>query len=114
MSVNKAILVGNLGKDPEFKETENSSICKFPLATSERYNDEDRTEWHNVILWGKLAEIASKHLVKGSQVYIEGKIQTRSYESDGVKKYTTEIVGRELKFIGKKPGAEQNTKPDPF
>lgn len=96
--INKVILLGNLGKDPEIRSLENgASVAKFPLATSESYKNRngervETTEWHNVVMWRGLAEIAEKFLKKGSKVYIEGKIRTRSYDDkDGNKKYITEI-----------------------
>ncbi|NMM47082.1 single-stranded DNA-binding protein [Marinigracilibium pacificum] len=106
--VNKVILVGNLGKDPEVRHLESGrAVANFPLATSEVYKDRrtnervTNTEWHNVVLWSPLAEIAERFLKKGSQVYIEGKITTRSYDDkEGIKRYITEIVGRELTLLG--------------
>lgn len=96
--INKVILVGNLGKDPEIRSLENGvSVAKFPLATSESYKNRngervETTEWHNIVMWRGLAEIAEKYLKKGSRIYIEGKIRTRSYDDkDGNKKYITEI-----------------------
>lgn len=115
--VNKVILVGNLGKDPEVRHLENGTpVASFSIATSESYKDRtsgervEKTEWHNIVLWRGLAEVAEKYLKKGSQVYIEGKLQTRSWEKDGVTRYTTEIVGRELTMLGNKgqSGGEQN------
>lgn len=131
--VNKVILLGNLGKDPEIRHLENGrAVTNFTLATSETYKNRDgnrvtNTEWHNVVLWTPLAEIAEKYLKKGSQVYIEGKLTTRSYDDkDGNKKYVTEVVGREMTLLGSRPdggngtaGEEapkaeaQNTMPDP-
>lgn len=106
--INKVIILGNLGKDPEVRRLEGgATVANFSVATSETYKDKttgDRktqTEWHNVVLWKGLAEIAEKYLQKGSQVYVEGKIRTRSWDDkDGNKKYTTEIVGNELKMLG--------------
>jgi len=121
--VNKVILVGNLGKDPETRHLENGAVVtKFPLATSESYktkdgNRVDQTEWHNVVLWRGLAEVADKYLKKGNSVYIEGKIRTRSWDDkDGNKKYFTEIVGDNLTMLGKKSdnsnsGAENTAQP---
>ena len=98
-SVNKVILIGNLGSDPELKYTPSgAAVTNFNVATNEVWNDKDgnkqeRTEWHRVVLWRKLAEIAGEYLKKGSKVYLEGKLQTRSWEDkDGVKRYTTEVV----------------------
>ena len=105
--VNKVILVGNLGKDPEVRHLDNGrAVANFSLATSETYKNKQgervtNTEWHNVVLWTPLAEIAEKFLKKGSQVYIEGKLTTRSWDDqDGNKRYTTEVVGRELTLLG--------------
>jgi len=107
MSVNKVILVGNLGKDPELRYTASGvAVATFSLATSERYKDrngeqQDKTEWHNIVAWRQLAEICGKYLHKGKQVYIEGKIQTRSYDDrDGNKRYITEIVADQMQMLG--------------
>jgi len=105
--INKVILVGNLGKDPDI-QTFDSGVKKasFSLATSEEYKDKEgnkvqQTEWHNIVLWRGLAEVAEKYLNKGNQVYIEGKIRTRSWEDkDGNKRYTTEIVGDNMTMLG--------------
>lgn len=106
--VNKVILLGHLGKDPEVRHLENGrAVANFSIATSETYKNKqgDRvtnTEWHNVVLWSPLAEIAESYMKKGSQVYIEGKLTTRSWDDkDGLKRYTTEVVGRELTLLGK-------------
>jgi single-strand DNA-binding protein len=107
-SVNKVILVGNLGKDPEVKYTpQGTPVAKIPLATNERYKDkdgnwQDRTEWHNVVLWQRLAEIAGEYLKKGGKVYIEGRLQTRSWDDKqtGQKKYMTEVVANDLVLLG--------------
>lgn len=107
MSVNKVILVGNLGKDPELRYTPSgAAVATFSLATTERFKDRDgnrqeKTEWHNVVAWRQLAEICGKFLHKGKQVYIEGKIQTRSYDDrDGNKRYITEIVADQMQMLG--------------
>lgn len=107
MSVNKVILVGNLGKDPEVRYTPSgTAVASFSLATTERYKDKDgkaqeKTEWHNIIAWRQLAEICGKYLHKGKQVFIEGKIQTRSYDDrDGNKRYVTEIVADQMQMLG--------------
>jgi single-strand DNA-binding protein len=109
MSVNKVILIGNVGKDPEVRYLDNNlPICKISLATSEVYKNKagekvTTTEWHNVILWRGLAEVAEKYIKKGSQVYIEGRIRTRSYEDkDKVKRYTTEVVADVMQLLGKR------------
>ncbi|MBP1664007.1 MAG: single-strand binding protein [Bacteroidetes bacterium] len=111
MSINKAILVGNVGKEPEVRYLEkNVAVANFTLATTERgYTMQngtqvpDRTEWHNVVAWRNLAEIVEKYVHKGTQVYVEGKIQTRSWEKDGVKRYTTEIYAETIQLLGKRP-----------
>lgn len=109
--VNKVILIGRLGKDPEVRNLENgATVANFSMATSETYKDKttgDRkevTEWHNIVLWRGLADIAAKYLHKGDQVYIEGRLRTRSWEKDGVTRYTTEIVGDNMTLLGSKPG----------
>jgi single-strand DNA-binding protein len=107
-SVNKVILLGNLGKDPEVKYTpQGTPVAKLALATNERYKDkdgqwQDRTEWHNVVLWQRLAEIAGEYLKKGGKVYIEGRLQTRSWDDKqtGQKKYMTEVVASDLVLLG--------------
>ena len=108
MSVNKVILVGRLGRDPETRYTSGGqAVANFTLATDETYKDrsgerQKRTEWHRVVLWGKLAEIAQQYLKKGQLVYIEGRIQTRQWEDkrDGQKRTTTEIVGNVMRMLG--------------
>jgi len=108
MSVNKVILVGNLGKDPELRYTASgTAVATFSLATTERYKDregaqQEKTEWHNIVAWRQLAEICGKYLHKGKQVFIEGKIQTRSYDDrDGNKRYITEIVADQMQMLGR-------------
>jgi single-strand DNA-binding protein len=109
-SVNKVILIGNLGKDPEVKYTPNgTAVAKFSLATNERFKDksgewQDRTEWHNIVAWARTAEIAGEYLKKGRTVYIEGRLQTRSWEDQQTKqkKYMTEIVVSDLVLLGGK------------
>ncbi|HVM94424.1 MAG TPA: single-stranded DNA-binding protein [Terriglobales bacterium] len=106
-SVNKVILIGNLGKDPEVKYTpQGTPVAKITLATNERFkgkdgNWQDRTEWHNVVLWQRLAEIAGEYLKKGGKVYIEGRLQTRSWDDKqtGQKKYMTEVVANDLVLL---------------
>jgi single-strand DNA-binding protein len=112
-SVNKAIILGNLGADPELRYTPTGqAVTSFSLATTEKYKDksgaaQSRTEWHNVVCWGRLAEIAKDYLKKGSPVYIEGRIQYRSYDDkDGIKRYRTEIVATGLQLLGSRPGGE--------
>ncbi len=110
MSVNKVILVGNVGKDPETRYIdESTAITKFPLATSETYKNRNgervsNTEWHNIVLWRGLAQVAEKYVKKGTQIYLEGRIKTRSYDdADGNRKYITEIVGDQLQMLGRRP-----------
>lgn len=109
--VNKVILLGNLGKDPEIRTLESGTkLARFPLATNEYYKGKDgemveKTEWHNVVVWHQRAELAEKYLQKGSQVYIEGRLQTRQWDDkDGNKRYTTEIIGDVMNFVGSRPG----------
>lgn len=112
--VNKVILVGNLGKDPEVQYLESGTcLAKFPLATSDSYKDKsgnkvDQTEWHNIVVWRGLAEIAEKYLSKGKGLYLEGKIKTRSWDDkDGNKRYTTEIVCDNFVMLGGGRGAAE-------
>lgn len=107
--INKAILVGRLGTDPETRfSREGANVCNFTIATDESYKDKageknQRTEWHRIVTFGKLAEICGNYLVKGKLVYIEGRIQTRSWEDkDGVKRFTTEIVASDMKMLDAK------------
>jgi len=107
MSVNKVILVGNLGKDPEVRFTNSgSAVARLSIATSEVWNDRDgnrqeRTEWHNVVVWGKQGENCGQYLAKGRQVYVEGSIRTRSYDDkSGNKRYVTEVVAQRVQFLG--------------
>ena len=115
MSVNKAILLGNLGKDPEMKYTQSGkAVCNFTLATSEKWKGQDgqkqeSTTWHNIQVWGKLAEVMNEYLAKGKQVYIEGRIVNRSYEKDGEKKYISEVVVQNFSFVGNKQDADKPT-----
>ncbi|MDR0540689.1 MAG: single-stranded DNA-binding protein [Dysgonamonadaceae bacterium] len=116
MSVNKVLLIGNVGKEPEVKYYDNGvAVANFSLATTERgytaangTQVPDRTEWHNVVLWRGLAEIAEKYIHKGSKIYIEGKIRTRSYDDQqGIKRYVTEIWGDTLELLDRKPDSGQ-------
>ncbi|MBS1952068.1 MAG: Single-stranded DNA-binding protein [Cytophagales bacterium] len=113
--VNKAIIVGRLGKDPEARTLESGAmVVNFTLATSEVYKDrvtgerKETTDWHNIVLWRGLAETAAKYLHKGDQVYIEGKMRTRSWEKDGVTRYTTEVIGDNMTLLGSKPGGNNS------
>jgi single-strand DNA-binding protein len=111
-SVNKVILLGNLGKDPEVKYTpQGTAVAKFTLATNERYKDkegqwQDRTEWHNLVAWQRTAEIVGEYLKKGSSIYIEGTLRTNSWDDKetGQKKYRTEVIVNELVMLGSKGG----------
>jgi single-strand DNA-binding protein len=107
MSVNKAILIGNLGKDPEVRFTSTGrAVARFPIATSEVWTDaegnrQERTEWHNIIVWGKQGETCGQYLAKGRQVFVEGSIRTRNYDDkSGNKRYVTEIVAQRVRFLG--------------
>ena len=108
-SINKAIIVGHLGQDPELRSTDKGmSVCNFSVATSESWMDngekKEKTEWHRVVVWGRQAEICEQYLKKGRLVYVEGKIQTRKYEDrDGADRYSTEIIARDVQFLGGKP-----------
>jgi single-strand DNA-binding protein len=113
--INKVILVGHLGKDPEARTLDGGvSVVSFPLATSETFNKDGRkveqTEWHNIVMWRGLADVAAKFLQKGKLVYIEGKLRTRSFEDrEGVKKYTTEIVAENFTMLGRKTDFESDS-----
>ena len=118
MSVNKTILLGRLGSDPELKHTASgAAVCNFSLATSESWNDkatggkQERTEWHRIVVWGKLAELCNQYLAKGRQAFVEGKLTTRSWETDsGEKRYTTEINATTVQFIGGQASEGQGQK----
>lgn len=117
--VNKVILVGNLGQDPELRYTAaGTAVCNMRLATNESYKDSDgklvdKTEWHSVVAWARLAEICGEYLKKGSQVYFEGSLQTRSYEDkDGVTKYTTEIKAKEMMMLSSGKSFEADDEED--
>jgi single-strand DNA-binding protein len=130
-SVNKVILVGNVGKDPEVKySTSGTPIAKFSLATNERFKDrnhewQERTEWHSIVAWQRLAEIVGEYVSKGSKLYVEGKIRTSSWEDrqSGERKYRTEIVARDLLLLGPRasgggdhqgPTHNENNEDQPF
>jgi len=129
-SLNKVMLIGNLGKDPEVRyTTSGQAVASFSIATSEKFKNrngemEERTEWHNVVLWGRQAEIAGEYLAKGRTVFIEGRLQTRKWQDkEGKDRYTTEIVGDRMQMLGGKgeggsgrqgggrPGGEYNSAP---
>lgn len=119
-SVNKVILVGNVGKDPEVKYSPSGTpIAKFSFATNEKYKDrndewQERTEWHNIVAWQRLAEIVGEYVKKGSKLYIEGKLQTSSWEDreSGTKKYRTEIVARDLVLLGLHENSSSDDRPN--
>jgi len=119
--VNKVILIGNLGQDPELRYTgSGTAVCNFSLATTESYKDRDgnmveNTEWHRVVAWARLAEICGEYLSKGRQVYIEGQLQTRSWEDkDGNTRYTTEIKAREMQMLGSRDGGGGGSSDDDY
>ena len=115
-SVNKVILVGNVGKDPEVRYSQSGTpVANFSLATNERFKDrndawQDRTEWHNIVAWQRLAEIVGEYVAKGSKVYVEGKLQTTSWEDrqSGERKYRTEIVARDLLLLSARENGGDN------
>ena len=118
-SVNKVILIGNLGKDPEVRRLENGAVlASFSIATSESYIDKQSgdkkeiTDWHDIVLWRGLAEVAEKYLVKGTKIYVEGKLKKRSWQDkEGVTRYSTEVVGDEMTILSKIENKENNTAP---
>lgn len=119
-SVNKVILIGNLGKDPELRYAPSgSAVATFSLATSEQWKDQEgnpqeRTSWHNIVVWGKLAEIASEYLKKGRKVYLEGRLQYRDYEDkNGNKRYVTEVVVNDLVMLGSRQDGAEREEPAP-
>ena len=119
LGVNKVILIGNLGKDPELRYTPSGQpTASFSLATTERWNDkagkrQERTEWHNIVAWGKLAELVNQYLKKGRSAYIEGRINTRSWDDrDGNKKYKTEIVASQIQFLSSGGAPQANAGAD--
>jgi single-strand DNA-binding protein len=113
--INKVILVGNLGADPELKYTASgTAVAKFRIATSESFTDksgqkQERTEWHRITAWSKLAEICGQYLAKGKQVYIEGKIKSDTWTQDGIKRYSYEIVAETMRMLGSPAGAVGGT-----
>lgn len=114
--INKVILVGNVGRDPEVRYLDSGvAVAKFPLATSETYTNKNgervtNTEWHNIVIWRKLAEIVEKYVHKGQQLYLEGKISNRSYEDkEGIKRYITEVVVDNMQMLGKKSDGDKDS-----
>lgn len=106
MSLNKVLLIGRLTRDPEVKILENTTVTKFGIATNKKYKKDgeqkEKTEFHNIVTWGKLAEICGEYLKSGKLIYLEGEITTRSWEADGQKKYMTEIVANDVQFLDSK------------
>jgi len=108
MSLNKVMLIGNVGRDPEFKSTSNgTALVNMPIATTEKWKDkqgmqQEKTEWHRVVFLRRLADIAGKYLKKGSQIYVEGEMHTKQWERDGQKHYSTEIIASELEILANK------------
>ena len=115
-SVNKVILMGNLGRDPEVRYMPNGeAVANFSIATTENWKDksgnaQSKTEWHNIVMYRRLAEIAGEYLKKGRPVYIEGRLQTREWEKDGVKRYSTEIIGDSMQLLGGKDSSDDSAK----
>ena len=107
-SFNSAHLVGNVGKDPVIRGEGERKVASFSLATSFGKGDKEKTEWHNIVLWGKLADVAESFIKKGSSVLIDGRIQYRTYDKDGETKYITEIVGNQLQLLSKKAGPTES------
>ncbi|MGE3611634.1 MAG: single-stranded DNA-binding protein [Bacteriovoracaceae bacterium] len=119
MSVNKVILLGRLGQDPELKYTPGGSpVCNFSMATTEAWTDksgqkQEKTEWHRIVVWGKLAELCNQYLGKGRQAFVEGRLQTRAWDDkDGNKRYTTEILANTVQFIGGATASTNNNAVD--
>ena len=117
VSINKVILIGRLGQDPELKYTPSGvAVCNFSVATTENWADkngqkQERTEWHRIVVWGKLGELCNQYLSKGRQAFVEGNLQTRSWEKDGVKRYTTEINARNIQFLGGPQASKEQAAP---
>jgi single-strand DNA-binding protein len=117
--VNKVILIGNLGRDPEIRHLEGGvSVANFPIATTESYKDKtgnrvEQTEWHNIVMWRGLAEVAEKYLRKGMTIYVEGKLRTRSYDKDGQKHYRTEVLSDNMTILSRKEDNKTNTEGSP-
>ncbi len=119
MAINKVILIGNLGQNPEIKHTPSGqSVCNLSIATNEAWTDkngqkQEKTEWHRVVVFGKLADLCAQYLQKGRQAYIEGKLQTRSWQDkDNQTRYTTEVVAQTVQFLGGNAGAGRSQNQD--
>jgi len=118
--VNKVILLGHVGKDPEVRHMDNNlTVARFTLATSERWSSKDgnrveHTEWHNIVMWRGLAEVAEKYVRKGSLIYVEGRLRSRSYDDkDGVKRYVTEVLADAMNLVGPRPEGAQTAASQP-
>ena len=117
MSLNKVLLLGRLGKDPELSYTAGGvAVCKFSLATSKKWKGKDgkeneRTEWHNIVVFNKIAELCNQYLKKGRQAFIEGELQTDQFEKDGDKKFFTKIVANSVQFLGDRSESQSNIQP---
>jgi len=110
--VNRVTLIGRVGKDPEIKHLDGDrTVVNFTLATSEKYKDKETTEWHRIVIWGKLAEVVEKYVHKGDLLYLEGRIQSREYEKDGQKQRAYEIIANQMKMLGGKGGGQHQEKP---
>lgn len=110
--INKVILVGRLGRDPELKDVNQTQVAQLSLATSDNWTDkngqkQERTEWHRVVVWGKAAGVLAQYAKKGRQLYIEGKVRTRSWDDNGQTRYATEIVAENFQFLGDNPSAQR-------
>jgi single-strand DNA-binding protein len=112
--MNRVTLCGNLGKDPELRRTQSgTAVASFTVATTERRKDGEHTEWHNIVVWDKLAENCGKFLKKGRKVLLEGRLQTREWEKDGHKRHTTEIVANTVEFLSPAEGPKPSPEPKP-
>ena len=112
MSINKVILVGNVGKTPEVRQVGENKVASFTLATTEKFKDREETEWHNIVVWGKQAEVVEKYVDKGTQLYVEGRIKTEKYTKDGQDKFIVKIYASTLQLLGKREG-QQTSAPTP-
>ena len=119
MSVNKVILIGNVGQDANVRTVGDQKVASFNVATTEKFKGKDgnmveNTEWHSIVIWGKLAEVVEKYVTKGTQVFVEGKLKTEKYtDNSGNEKYVTRIIASSLQLLGKKEGASQQAAPAP-
>lgn len=119
MSLNRATIIGNVGSHPNIRTAGDQKVASFNVATTEKFKGKDgnmveSTEWHSIVIWGKLAEVAEKYVTKGTQVFVEGKIKTEKYtDKEGNEKYVTRILASSLQLLGKKEGASQQAAPAP-